>query len=1142
MSRLDRLPRLMGSQRDASNPAHHASVSASAGTGKTHVLTARVLRLLLSGVDPSSILCLTFTKAGAAEMAERLNGRLADWVRLPGNKLSRDLFALGEANDEAAQARARTLFAGVIDATGGGLRIQTIHAFAQGLLAAFPVEAGILPGFSPLDERVEAQLARATLAEMLVEAERDGDADLLRDVESMSHRLGEAEAEKMLMACARAPEAMAAFGDRALIALRLRDAFGVPDGDIEAELAAQCHDDRFDLETLSRVAEANAAWATKTGLGHADAIADWRSLPIEARARTLHAIRDVVHTQKGTVRASSGQARIDPDYADHAARLGDACSALIDLRVKAGLVDQFASAMRAGQAFAERYGTAKRQGGYVDFDDLIRGAENLLLQPDIGDWVRYKLDQNTDHILVDEAQDTNAAQWNIVRALTGEFFAGQGAVRRHRTLFTVGDYKQAIFSFQGTDPAAFERARSEFEHAAVNARDIALEEDVPADELPPRFLDLSLDTSFRSSPPVLAIVDRLLEDLAPEGLGLPHPAPPHDSVHAGRSGSVTVWPPVVAMGEDDEDQDDEEGWIGDATRKLADKIACQVAAWLAEGAPLESRGGRRVRPEDILILVRNRGTLASLLVARLLGEGVPVAGVDRLRLDAPLAVRDLLAAARFAVQPLDDLNLASLLVSPLFGLTQDALQELAYGRDGPLWSRIRERDEAVADALREILAMADYAGPHAFFETLLSGPLDGRRKLLARLGPAARDPIDELLSSALDFEEEQASSLDAFIAWFSSGEISIKRDPSAPLDAVRVMTVHGAKGLQSPIVILADATSDPDARRDTSIDFDHPQIGTIPLFRPSKDQLFEPLKSQAEMQAVRDTQEHARLLYVALTRAEEHLYVGGALGPRAKGTPPETSWYAPVDRAAAALGAEWEHDALWVRRRRYAGDEAPAIVPARERKATIVPAIEPPVWLQRPAPPEARPPRPLVPSALVDDAADPPPTPGMRAAAVRGTLLHALFERLPGVAPDTRRAAGEAWLSGSAGITDPAQRRALLDDALRIIEDPAYVALFGPDALAEAPLTAILPDGIVVTGTVDRLLVDETRVRVVDFKTGRVVPATAADIPPAYLRQMRAYMSALAVIFPGHAVDASLLFTSGPALFAVEGGVAVDAG
>lgn len=1140
MSRLKRLPELRSGQRDASDPRHHVSVSASAGTGKTHVLTARVLRLLLSGVDPASILCLTFTKAGAAEMAERLNGRLADWVRLADNHLKHDLFHLGEKDGPEARAFARTLFARVLDATGGGLRIQTIHAFAQSLLVAFPAESGILPGFTPLDEREEGALARSTLAAMLVDAERSGDLGLLRDVEAMSHRLGERDAEARLMDCARAPEAMAAFGSREAIAPVLRRAFGVPDGDVEAELATRCHDDSFDMETLTRVAAANAAWAAKSGAEYADTIAHWRGLGIEQRAEALGRIRDIVHTQKGTVRVGAGQSKADPDYAEHAARLGDACAELLELRAKAALVDSFAATLRAGQAFASAYGAVKRVGGFVDFDDLIRGAEGLLNQPGIGEWVRYKLDQDTDHILVDEAQDTNAAQWNIVGALAGEFFAGASAVGRHRTLFIVGDYKQAIFSFQGTDPAEFDKARQAFQAAAREAREAALDADVPDDELPPRFLDIALDTSFRSSPPVLALVDRLLADLAPEGLGLPEPALPHDSIHVGRGGSVTVWPAITAeAAENDEEEAVEEDWIGDATRKLAGKIAAQAAAWLADPAVLESRK-RRTRPEDILILVRNRGALASLLVARLLQAGVPVAGVDRLRLDAPLAVQDLLAALRFAVQPLDDLNLGALLVSPLFGWSQEQLLHLAYERPGSLWSRLRERRDAAATAaqLGDILALTDYTTPHALLETLLSGPLDGRRKLLARLGPEANDPIEELVNSALDFEEDSATSLDAFLAWFSAGEVSIKRDPSAPLDAVRVMTVHGAKGLQSPIVILADATADPDARRNRTLHFrgDGP-AASFPLFRPPKVELFPPLDVLAEADDRREREEHGRLLYVALTRAEEHLYIGGALGSRSRGVPPAGSWYCPVEKAAEALGADWRDEPLWGRSRCYRGEETLSDRRVRERKPTPVPPLAAPSWLREPAPPEARPPRPLAPSSQrPDDAPDPPPSPAMREAARRGSILHALFERLPGVDPKDRRQAGNLWLHRSVGVADSNIRDALISDALRVIEDPAHARIFAPDALAEAPLTAVLADGTVVAGTVDRLLVTDDRVSVVDFKTGRNVPQSLKDIPSAYVRQMRAYLAALAVIFPGRAVDAALLFTSGPTLFAVDAG------
>src|SRR3954470_567254 len=203
------LPRLTGNQALASAPDAHVWLSASAGTGKTQVLTARVFRLLLRGVDPGAILCLTFTKAGAAEMAGRISNRLAAWVRMDERDLKKDLFALGEDHlDPRRIAYARTLFAKVLDAPGGGLRIQTIHSFCQGLLAAFPVEAGLMPGFRPLEAREESVLAREALAEMLVEADRRGRTKPIETVGRLSVRLGEGEAENFLRACARAPAAM----------------------------------------------------------------------------------------------------------------------------------------------------------------------------------------------------------------------------------------------------------------------------------------------------------------------------------------------------------------------------------------------------------------------------------------------------------------------------------------------------------------------------------------------------------------------------------------------------------------------------------------------------------------------------------------------------------------------------------------------------------------------------------------------------------------------------------------------------------------------------------------------------------------------------------------------------------------------
>ena len=1129
--RLRPLALLEDEQLHASAPGEHAALSASAGTGKTHVLTARVLRLLLAGVDPSSILCLTFTKAGAAEMADRIHRRLAYWVRLEANLLRKELFALGEAHETVEDiARARRLFARVLDSSGGGLRIQTIHAFAQGLLAAFPAEAGLVPGFRPLEGREEQLLARQTLAEMLVGAEERRDDGLIRDIQAISHRLGEGGAEGFMRRCARAPDAMASLGPPELVEDRLRRAFGLPLGDIDEAIAGECCDGIFDLEALRRIGLLNSRWGTKNGLERASLCERWTAAGPAERAVLLDKLHSVWAKADGEIRSfAKGQAPQDEDYVGLATAAFECCARLLTMRRLAALVACLASGLRAGQVFASAWTAAKRAHAVLDFDDLIRLAERLLLTPGMGEWVRYKLDQNTDHILVDEAQDTNEAQWNIVRALTLEYFAGEGASKRHRTLFTVGDYKQAIFGFQGTDPQSFEYARAWF---ALQAEGVGRD-----------FLDLSMDRSFRSSPPILEAVDRVIADLGHEALGLPRPPNLHQSHHRDRPGSVTLWLPH-SEDNDGGGESGEEGWVSEVVRDYARRLAGQIAAWVRNPFTLGEGAKRRpVRPEDILVLVRRRGDLASLIVARLHAEGVPVAGVDRLALSAPLAVQDLLAAVRFAIQPLDDLNLGALLVSPLFGWSQDELFQASFRRKGHLWPHIRgdrapfeadpRRLSDTLDGLHQLLAMADYATPHAFLETILSGDLSGRHKLLERLGNEARDPIEELLSSALDFESGSSPSLQRFLDWFARGEVEIVRDPSAPLDAVRVMTVHGSKGLQSPVVILADACADPDRKGGgfggnfvpLSLS---PEGPTVPIFRPRKDELAEPIASQLAALDRREREEHWRLLYVALTRAEERLYIGGSLGPADRKGPPLASWWSALNSALLGLGAEWQDDPHWGRARQYG--EAEFFTKAAPRAAASEGAL--PEWIRSPAPVEARPPRPLAPSALgEDDVADPPPSPALRLAAQRGRLLHQLFERLPDVPPAERSGRADRWLERSAGIDDPELRRGLVEDACRLIADPAHAELFAPGALAEAPIAAVVGEGVVVSGSVDRLRIAADRILVADFKTGRRAPASLDEIPVPHLRQMAAYVEALKVIFPGRRIEAKLLYTAAPVLF-----------
>ena len=1132
MAEVRKSYQLLGNQALASSPGRHAWVSASAGTGKTQVLTARVLRLLLNGADPAGILCITFTKAGAAEMAERLNGTLTRWVRCKDKELRQHLFNLCEPNDDDAIARARTLFARVLEAPGG-LRIETIHAFAQSLLAAFPIEGGVAPGFTALDDRSAEVVKRRVLAQTLVTAERVGDP-ILDDFQALAVRHGDGgRLTQMMSAMMTQGDAFAIFRSRDEIAARLRHLLDVP-LDVAGALAEACDDANFDCETLRRLAAANAGWGTRTGLGHADVIADWLGAEPAVRATMLDRLMGVACTKDGSPRAvQKGQLAAEPDYAGLCARLGDACAALIDIQARADLADVLATSLRVGWQLSRDYEAEKARQGVIDYGDMIRRAALLLDSDGMGAWVRYKLDRRIDHLLIDEAQDTNEAQWTIARRLSEEFFAGEGARGPHRTIFAVGDFKQAIFSFQGTDPREFESARRWFDRRIAEAD--------------AQLADLDLARSFRSTEAVLGLVNRLIADLGHQALGLERPIAEHMTMREGAAGMVMLLPPTIIGGDDedslpagDEEPTGEEDWLSDAERVHAARLARQIREWLNPADPLwlEARG-RPLRAEDILVLVRSRGEFTSLLVARLHEEGVPVAGVDRLRLTAPLGVQDLLSLIRFSIQPEDDLSLATLLVSPLIGWTQDQLFDLADRRgDASLWRRLRDRegqgDAAAATAaswLRQVLAMADLVAPYEFLEQMLSGPLEGRRRLLARLGEEARDPIDELLNAALQFETANMPSLQGFLDWIERDEVDVKRDPSAPRDAIRIMTVHGSKGLQAPLVILADAARDPDSKRADHVMLAlEPGAAPLPLYCTAGEAR-GPVKQAFEAERARALEEHWRLGYVAMTRAEDVLVVAGSLGKRAGNMVPPNSWYAAIANAMDGMGAQNDGNHLWGEVRQIRSGSSGAR--GRKPRAPLPPPTLPDWALRDPAPEQA-PPRPLTPSSLgVDQVSDPPLPSAAADAARRGSLLHALFQRLPTVSPDRRRPLAERWLDKPGREPDAARRAEMIDAALKVIDNADFAPIFAPDALAEAPVAAVVGE-TVVSGTVDRLLVTDTMVQVIDFKTGSRVPSQASRAPIYHLRQMAAYVAALETVFPDRKVEAALLYTTGPVLLRLD--------
>jgi ATP-dependent helicase/nuclease subunit A len=791
--------------------------------------------------------------------------------------------------------------------------------------------------------------------------------------------------------------------------------------------------------------------------------------------------------------------------------LGARLLAYEDRRRAAEAAELAHAALTVVQAVREVYALEKRVRSALDYDDLIVETHRLLRRSGAA-WVLFKLDQGIDHILIDEAQDTSSLQWDIIQSLTDEFFAGQGADRPIRTLFAVGDEKQSIFSFQGADPAQFDVRRRYFEQHAKEARRDFLNEPLPV--------------SRRSAPEILRFVDETFATpQARNGLTFTGGAVKHEALRKDVVGCVEFWPTVKPS-----DAPDRDPWdlrpvdverASSPVAQLAEQIADRIRDWLRRGATLPGHTAP-IKPGDIMILLPRREPFGSEIIRKLKERGVPVAGADRLRLDEQIAVMDLIALGRFALLPEDDLNLAALLRSPLVGIDEGALFALAHGRKGTLWQELERQRESHAAAhafLAEMRARADFAPPFEFYAHALTAR-DGRRKLVKRLGTEAGDPIDEFLALALAYENANTPSLEGFLHWVERGRAQIKRDMERGRNEVRVMTVHGAKGLEADIVILPDTTRPPAGTNKGN--FLYTDDGVI--FPVSEKAASGNVKA-AKLAAAEDAlKEYRRLLYVALTRAKDRLIICGF--ENKQGNKPG-SWHSLAERAAKSLGTEIVHGNTTIFTFGDASEHtaiAETVAAAREPDipdwARTPPAFEKPSpWLIRPSM-----------AAGMDEPTAPSPLENQQRFK-RGLLTHALLARLPDIVPERRADIARRYLR-SRGLDD-ATCTQIADETLAVLDDPAFAPAFATGSRAEVSIVADLPElgeGARVHGRVDRMTVTDHEVFIVDFKTNRPPPALETDLPPVYATQMALYRAAAARIFPDRRIACALVWTDGPLL------------
>jgi len=1126
---LDPIAEASRNQNLAASPETTAWVTANAGSGKTKVLIDRVARLLLGGAQPDAVLCITYTKAAAAEMKDRLFARLGGWSTMADDKLALELSKLNndgvrdeplERFDAKRLRQARALFAKALE-TPGGIKIQTIHAFAERLLRQFPLEAGAPPGFKVVDDSIGAVL-RSESVRALHEAE-----DLTVPLRAVAGRAFESDFQRLLST---------ALAKRADIAHFVEEHGGIDAALTQIRALCGARSDAAPQDIMSDYVRGFSLKSAEAALGalreseKATDIETARSLAAAlgapTDAQTYAVLRQVFLTKTGTLRKTIATAAVMND-----ARAGGFLKAEAlrfddtERRLRAAQLAEASCALFALAAHAvSAYGESKQQRAALDFDDLVEYAVRLLRDNTAALWIAYKLDQRVDHVLVDEAQDTAPMQWDLVRAVIAEFFTGAGARDVLRTMFAVGDEKQSIYSFQGADPKRFIEEQGA---VAELTREASLD-----------YIGVPLEVSFRSTPEVLKVVDELFSDADIAELAFGATAiPRHVAARTKHQGRVEWWAGAKAdEGGDDEpwraplDRDKETS----APAKLAQAIAARIRNDLDNGLAVWDRGPdgwveRPMRPSDVMILVRKRGGLFRQILKELKRKQVPVAGADQIRLNDEPAVLDLLAIARASLLPEDDLSVAEALRTPLFGLSEDDLFDLAYNRNRvPMRERLRAATKLhliAADALlAECEARARTVPPYEFFAALLEN-LDainqsGWRRMITRLGREARESLEEMLSRALAHGQGPAPSLQRFIAEIADDDAPVKREFDSGGDEARVMTVHGSKGLEAPVIYLPDTISG-GAARDVAL-FADEQTGFLWAAPDLKSDVIDAAKERRDRRA---KAEDLRLLYVAATRARDQLIVCAGL-PKNRNT--DASWHAKLEMAVRDAGGEEVETPFGAG---LALGAPPEYLGAEMIAAT---RAQMPAWAASPVAPA--PSRRLAPTAAAGTEIALSPLQGsMEGRFRRGALIHRLLQSLPEAPESERRKLAADMLEIEPDLTAK-QRKEILATTLAVLDHPDLSPVFAPGGVAEAAIVGWgpgLPEGVQISGRADRLIVTANEAVIVDFKTNRPAPERIEDAPESYIAQMATYRAVLSARLKGRKVRCALVWTDGPSVMPI---------
>ncbi|WP_370931344.1 double-strand break repair helicase AddA [Bartonella sp. DGB1] len=1134
---INQIPTIaIAAQNMASNPDMNIWVAANAGSGKTHVLTERVLRLLLTGVKPARILCLTYTKAAAAVMQERIFNRLSLWVNLSEEQLKQKLFALtGNHPSQKDIIKARQLFAKALE-TPGGLRIQTIHSFCEGILRQFPLEAQLFPAFK-VDENKINIIFEQCYQELFIDVKNDKnsiEADLL--INSF-RKLGGYNFKKFLREIVKKEEVILNLHQELENSFYL-ELFNLLQDLTKDDLYIKIKND-FSSISWRNILQALSYGGKRAANFIAQLDECWK-LPADCWSEKLISIfcvkADSKHIELKQFNIIATQATRNelPDIVELMELKAKQLLIWLEQIAILDLIEDNIQLFKVAKYFLGKYNRLKNQSSILDYDDLISKTLALLKSCDVA-WIHYKLDKGIEHILVDEAQDTGKQQWEIIQLLTSEFFAGEGQIIKNRTIFAVGDEKQSIYSFRGADPQEFANNYRYFKNKA-KAANLSFEQ-------------VKLNFSFRSSPAVIEAVDKVFSKPNNyRGLSVDKQPTTHDFIRKNIVGEVELWDYVIVekVKNDFTNWDMDKASVTTAVSKLANKIAKTISGWLTEKQILLEKN-RPIKPSDILILVKNRTNILPLLIKSFNNYNIPTTGEDTLKLLDHIAIQDLIALGKFLLQPADDLSLAAVLKSPIFNLTEQQLFDLAHNRDknSSLFYAIKKYakdDQKIADILMELeifLALVDNITPFEFYNRILA-QYEVRKRFVARLGEGVNEILNIFLDKLLDCENNKINSLELLIDNLTEANPTIKRDLEQTLDQVRIMTVHGSKGLEAPIVFLIDPgkiESNP-AKSSTNLyvfDRNAQDDKKLHLFLNKDNKNLSVFKEICNKELQQKEDEYCRLLYVAMTRAEDRLIICGFKGEK---NTKDNLW---LDRVKAVFNAEelesyLDEDKLW--RWKYKKNASNLLLVNEQKTETIVNYPEIPDIFRKTLPVEKNLTYHIQPSnILVKDDQEKYQSPLLTIPSEksvflleRGIIIHKLLQYLPMIDKNKHEEAAKNYIKNYAINWSQTQQQSIITSVLKLLNDPEYNYIFSKNSKAEVPIRGeLLINGSKkqISGLIDRIIIEDNNLLLIDYKTS-FCPSTIEDIPIAHIAQLALYEKIVQPLYPDKKIDVILIYTQVP--------------